>query len=140
MSGEDRIDLSAISGLTTFKVSGLTSASDAIQANTIAWFYDEANNQTIVYGNNTASELNGGSAGLLELHLAGVSSVGLNDLSIPAQTSNSVGVAGEPIYLGLPLAATNGTGFTVDVAGLPSGWTLNGGTQQPNGPGQRRTI
>ena len=133
MSGEDRIDLSAISGLTSFKVSGLTSASDAIQANTIAWFHDEANNQTIVYGNNTASEANGGSAGLLELHLAGVSSVALNDLSIPAQTSNSVGVAGEPIYLGLPLAATNGTGLTVDVAGLPSGWTLNGGIQQPNG-------
>ena len=133
MSGEDQIDLSAISGLTTFKVAGLTSASDAIQANTIAWFYDEANNQTIVYGNNTASELNGGSAGLFEIHLAGVSSVALNDLSIPALTSNAVGVAGEPIYLGLPLAATNGTGLTVDVAGLPSGWTLNGGTQQPNG-------
>ena len=71
-AGTDQLDLSAISGLTTFKIAGLTSASDAIPAHTIAWFYDAANNQTIVYGNNTASALNGGSAGLFEMHLAGV--------------------------------------------------------------------
>ena len=132
-SGTDQLDLSAISGLTTFKIAGLTSASDAIPAHTIAWFYDAANNQTIVYGNNTASALNGGSAGLFEMHLAGVSSVGLTDFT-PALTSAAAGVAGAPIYLGLtPPLGTDGTSFTVDVSGLPSGWTLNGGTQLPNG-------
>ena len=132
-SGSDHLDLSGISGLTTFKVAGLTSPSDAIPAHTIAWFYDAANNQTIVYGNNTASALHGGSAGLLEMHLAGVASVGLSDFT-PALTSAAAGVAGEPIYLGLtaPLG-TAGTGFTVEVSGLPSGWALNGGTQLPNG-------
>ena len=40
----------------------------------------------------------------------------------------------QPIYLGLtPPLGTAGTSFTVDVSGLPSGWTLNGGTQLPNG-------
>ena len=132
-AGTDQLDLSAISGLTTFKIAGLTSASDAIPAHTIAWFYDAANNQTIVYGNNTASALNGGSAGLFEMHLAGVTSVGLTDFT-PALTSAAAGVAGAPIYLGLtPPVGTDGTSFTVEVSGLPSGWTLNGGTQLPNG-------
>ena len=51
------------------------------------------------------------------------------------------GVAGEPINLGLaaPLAA-EGTSFTVDVAGLSSGWALNGGTELQNGIWTTRTT
>ena len=67
------------------------------------------------------------------MHLAGVTSVGLTDFA-PALTAAAAGVAGAPIYLGLtPPVGTDGTSFTVEVSGLPSGWTLNGGTQLPSG-------
>ena len=131
-SGSDKIFV-APSGTTKFQVTGLASVSALVPANTIAWFHDTANNQTIVYGNNTSGTLNGGSPSLLEVHLTGVSSVGIGDFT-PTLTAAPAGVAGEPINLGLaaPLAA-DGTSFTVDVAGLSSGWSLDGGTQLQSG-------
>jgi hypothetical protein len=107
-----------------------------VAAHTIAWFFDSANNQTIVYANPTAGALNGGSSSLLEIHLTGVLSVQAGDFL----TTNSLnltapaGVAGEPINLGLAAPSTqDGTLLTTTIADVPSGWTLSGGMLIENG-------
>jgi VCBS repeat-containing protein len=79
----DRIDLTAFgsTAFTTFQTGTLASATSLVAAHTIAWFFDNANNQTIVYANPTDGALNGGSSSLLEIHLTGVSSVQSLDFS-----------------------------------------------------------
>jgi len=79
----DQIDLRAFgsTAFTTFKTGTLASATSLVAAHTIAWFFDNANNQTIVYANPTDGALNGGSSSLLEIHLTGVSSVQSLDFS-----------------------------------------------------------
>jgi VCBS repeat-containing protein len=79
----DQIDLTAFgsTAFTTFQTGTLASATNLVAAHTIAWFFDNANNQTIVYANPTDGDLNGGSSSLLEIHLTGVSSVQSLDFS-----------------------------------------------------------
>src|SRR5262245_34150077 len=134
----DQIDLTAFgsTAFSTFKTGTLASATSLVAAHTIAWFFDSANNQTIVYANPTAGGLNGGSASLLEIHLTGVSSVQAGDFL----TTNSLnliapaGIAGEPINLGLAAPSTqDGTLLTTTIADVPSGWTLSGDTLIENG-------
>ena len=95
----------------------------SVAANTIAWFFNGT--QTIVYANPTGGTLNVGASGLLEIHLAGVSSVALGDF-LTVKTAPA-GLAGEPINLGLT-AANNGAVVTMTIADVPSEWTVNGGT------------
>ena len=122
----DKIDLTAFApaiGQTAF-TGGLTQLiGTSVAANTIAWFFNGT--QTIVYANPTGGTLNVGASGLLEIHLAGVSSVALGDF-LTVKTAPA-GLAGEPINLGLT-AANDGAVVTMTIADVPSEWTVNGGT------------
>ena len=70
---------------------------------TIAWLYDSAANETIVYVNPTDHTLSIGNSGLLEIHLQGIATIEPSDF-VPAPTTAPIVVAGESINL--ELAAT----------------------------------
>ncbi|UCI06130.1 beta strand repeat-containing protein [Mesorhizobium sp. B1-1-8] len=134
-SGTDKIDLTSFTAaaFTTFKTSDVGAAS--IAAHTIAWHFDSANNQTIVYANQTSGALAQGNSGLLEIHLAGTSSVAVGDfldtggLSLVAPA----GTSGEPINLALTDPSHEGALVTVTVKDVPSGWTIDGATHNADG-------
>ena len=90
-SGSDRIDLAALGALAFL---ALTSTSTSVPAHTVAWIYDSAANETIVYVNPTDQTLNIGDSGLLEIHLQGIVSVAASDFVYAAATA-SAAVAGE---------------------------------------------
>jgi VCBS repeat-containing protein len=75
-SGSDRINLAAFGAL-AFMALSLTATT--VSPHTIAWIYDSANNQTIVYVNQTDRTLNIGDSALLEMHLQGVAYVAESD-------------------------------------------------------------
>ncbi|UPJ78558.1 VCBS domain-containing protein [Bradyrhizobium sp. 183] len=129
-SGSDKI--AATSGLAITSIgTSLATATSSVAAHTFAWFVDTANNQTIVYGNATNGALNGGTASLLEIHLAGVTSLTATDFATGVAPA---GIAGEQINLGLtdPSSDLNDL-TTVTVSGVPLGWSLNAGTNEGNG-------
>ncbi|MCK1564980.1 VCBS domain-containing protein [Bradyrhizobium sp. 173] len=129
-SGSDKI--AATSGLAITSIgTSLATATSSVAAHTFAWFVDTANNQTIVYGNATNGALNGGTASLLEIHLAGVTSLTATDFATGVAPA---GIAGEQINLGLtdPSSDLNDL-ITVTVSGVPLGWSLNAGTNEGNG-------
>jgi hypothetical protein len=102
-SGSDKIDLTALGALAFL---ALTSTSTSVPAHTIAWLYDSAANETIVYVNPTDQTLSIGNSGLLEIHLQGIATILASDfVTDPAPAP--VVVAGESIYLAL--AATAGS-------------------------------
>jgi hypothetical protein len=102
-----------------------------VAANTIAWFTN-GSNQVIVYANPTDDPLKIGDFGLLEIHLAGISTISLSDF-VTIKLAPA-GAAGEPINLGLAAAsADDGAIVTTTIAGAPSGWTVNGGTLLDDG-------
>ncbi|MCK1293045.1 VCBS domain-containing protein [Bradyrhizobium sp. 30] len=129
-SGSDKI--AATSGLAITSIgTSLATVTSSVAAHTFAWFVDTANNQTIVYGNATNGALNGGTASLLEIHLAGVTSLTATDFATGVAPA---GIAGEQINLGLtdPSSDLNDL-ITVTVSGVPLGWSLNAGTNEGNG-------
>ncbi|RXT45864.1 hypothetical protein B5V01_13620, partial [Mesorhizobium erdmanii] len=134
-SGSDKIDLTSFtaSAFTTFKTSDLGAAS--VAAHTIAWHFDSANNQTIVYANQTSGALAQGNSGLLEIHLAGTPSVAVGDfLDTGGLVSVApAGIAGEPINLGLTDPSRVGALISVTVKDVPSGWTIEGATHNADG-------
>ncbi|MDE5441895.1 response regulator [Bradyrhizobium sp. CSA207] len=67
-SGPSRINLAAFGALAWLHI---TAASKSIPPHTLAWVYDSASNQTIVYVNPTDHILDIGDRGLLEIHLQG---------------------------------------------------------------------
>jgi hypothetical protein len=69
-SFNDVLNFSRISGLTTIQ-GGLNNANQNVNANSIAWFYDEAHNQTLVYANMGGSSVAQSSASLMLVDLAG---------------------------------------------------------------------
>lgn len=71
-SGPGRLNLAAFGGLAWLH---LTAAAKSIPPHTLAWIYDPATNQTIVYVNPTDRVLDVGDRGLLEVHLQGIVSV-----------------------------------------------------------------
>ncbi|QOZ80635.1 DNA-binding response regulator [Bradyrhizobium sp. CCBAU 53351] len=71
-SGPNRINLAAFGALACLH---LTAAVKSIPPHTLAWIYDPATNQTIVYVNPTDRVLDVGDRGLLEVHLQGIVSV-----------------------------------------------------------------
>ncbi|OCK56011.1 VCBS domain-containing protein [Bradyrhizobium sp. LMTR 3] len=92
-SGSDRIDLTALGALGFL---ALTSSSTSVPAHTIAWFYDSATNQTILYVNPTNQTLDIGNSSLLEIHLEGFVTVQASDF-IPEPTEAPVVIATEAI-------------------------------------------
>ena len=77
-SGSDRINLTALGAL-GLSILALTSTSTSVPAHTIAWLYDSAANETIVYVNPTDHTLSIGDSGLLEIHLQGIATIQASD-------------------------------------------------------------
>ncbi|MDD1530079.1 DNA-binding response regulator [Bradyrhizobium sp. WBOS7] len=79
-SGPNRINLAAFGALACLH---LTAAVKSIPPHTLAWIYDPATNQTIVYVNPTDRVLDVGDRALLEVHLQGIVSVANADVVHP---------------------------------------------------------
>jgi VCBS repeat-containing protein len=125
-SGSDRIDLSAL-GTLGFVILALTPTSTSVPAHTIAWLYDSADNETIVYVNPTDQTLRIGASGLLEIHVQGIATIQASDF-VPEPTVAAVAIAGEPIDHGLAATAANdATIATMTAALVSSGTTISDG-------------
>jgi hypothetical protein len=96
-SGSDKINLAVFGALAFLH---LTSTSTPVPPHTIAWIYNSASNETILYVNPTDVALNIGSSALLEIHLQGVVSVNESDFIYQAAT-NAIIAASEAIDLEL---------------------------------------
>jgi hypothetical protein len=105
----------------------LTSTSTSVPAHTIAWLYDSASNETIVYVNPTDQNLSIGSSGLLEIHLQGIATILASDfVTDPAPAA--VVVASETIDLALTATTENaGTLVTTTTADVSSSSTVSDG-------------
>jgi VCBS repeat-containing protein len=109
VSGSDRIDVTAFGAL-AFVILALTSTSSTVPAHTIAWIYDSAANETIVYVNPTDQTLSIGDSGLLEVHLQGLASIEASDFIIDppstsvALASASADLAASTLQTDAPLA------------------------------------
>ena len=103
-SGSDKINLAALGALAFLH---LTSSSTSVPPHTIAWIYNSASNETIVYVNPTGETLHIGDSSLLEIHLQGVVSVQESDF-IYQTAANSVVATGEAIDVSLQLLAAEG--------------------------------
>nr|QIP04571.1 response regulator [Bradyrhizobium symbiodeficiens] len=86
-SGPGRLNLAAFGALAWLH---LTAAAKSIPPHTLAWIYDPASNQTIVYVNPTDHILDVGDRGLLEIHMQGIVSVAESDV---VQQSGGAAVA-----------------------------------------------
>ncbi|MBR1128196.1 response regulator transcription factor [Bradyrhizobium iriomotense] len=71
-SGSSRINLAAFGALAWLH---MTAASKSIPPHTLAWIYNSATNETIVYVNSTDHSLDIGDRGLVEIHLQGIVSI-----------------------------------------------------------------
>ncbi|WP_245454509.1 response regulator transcription factor [Bradyrhizobium sp. RP6] len=75
-SGPSRINLAAFGGLAWLH---MAAASKSIPPHTLAWVYNAASNETIVYVNPTDRILDIGDRRLLEIHLQGIVSIAESD-------------------------------------------------------------
>ncbi|MCP3391126.1 LuxR C-terminal-related transcriptional regulator [Bradyrhizobium sp. CCGB12] len=76
-SGSSRINLAAFGALAWLH---MTAATKSIPPRTVAWAYDAASNETIVYVNPTDRTLDIGDRGLLEFHLQGIVAIAEADV------------------------------------------------------------
>jgi VCBS repeat-containing protein len=117
-SGSDRIDLTALGALSLL---ALTSTSTSVPAHTIAWFYDSATNQTILYVNSTDQTHDIGDSALLEIHLEGLVTVQASDF-VPEPNEAPVVVAAEHVSAELAVTAdTDAAASTVAADASPDG-------------------
>jgi len=81
----DKIDFSGIEGIATqtFQTNSLLTATSPVAANTVAWFQDVANVETVVYVNTTNGSENAGSTNL-EIHLTGIQTLTASDFLLHA--------------------------------------------------------
>jgi VCBS repeat-containing protein len=112
-SGEDKINLAAFGALAFLH---MTSASKSVPPHTLAWIYNPASNETIIYVNPTDRSLDIGDPGLLEIHLQGVVSVAESDFVYQPEAA-AVAAALEGIDPALLVAAaSDGTVLTAGTA------------------------
>jgi hypothetical protein len=137
ISGSDKINLTALGALAFL---ALTSTSTSVPAHTVAWLYDGASNETIVYVNPTDQTLSIGDSGLLEIHLQGIATIQASDFVYEPTTAPVVVAAGEPIDLALAATATDGTIATTTTADNSLGWTLNDGALLADGTWTTQTT
>ncbi|WP_246551000.1 VCBS domain-containing protein [Bradyrhizobium liaoningense] len=97
-SGADKIDLTAFGAL-GFVILALSSTSTAVPAHTIAWLYDSAANETIVYVNPTDQTLHVGDSSLLEIHLQGIATIDASDFIMAPAAAPVMAVASELLDL-----------------------------------------
>ncbi|SDP31521.1 VCBS domain-containing protein [Afipia sp. GAS231] len=123
-SGFGRMDLSALGAL-DFVILALPPASTSVPAHTIAWLYDSANNETIVYVNPTDQTLRIGASSLLEIHVQGVATIQASDFA-PEPTVAAVAMAGEPVgHESAATVANDAAIATMATALVSSGTTIS---------------
>jgi hypothetical protein len=88
-SGQDRINPAAFGALAFLH---LTSASKSVPPHTLAWIYNPASNETIVYVNPTDRSLDIGDADLVEIHLQSVVSVAESDFFYQSEAAALEGI------------------------------------------------
>jgi hypothetical protein len=131
-SGSDKINLTALGAL-AFSILALTPTSTSVPAHTIAWVYDSAANETIVYVNPTDETLRIGDSDLLEIHLQGIATIESSDF-ILAPTTAAATVANDAIDLAATVqndaivatSATADTSSDTTASGVPlvdANWT-----------------
>ena len=129
-SGSDRIDLTALGALSFL---ALTSTSTFVPPHTVAWLYDSAANETIVYVNSTDHTLSIGDSGLMEIHLQGIASIEPSDI-IPAPTTAHIVAAGESANPELAATAEiDATIVAMTADGASFDWTGSDGAQFADG-------
>ena len=133
-SGSDRIDLTAL-GAHSFLA--LTSTSPFVPPHTVAWIYDSAANETVVYVNSIDHTLGIGDSGLVEIHLQGIASVEPSDI-VPAPTMAHIAVAGESLKLAAT-AEIDATIVPMTADDASFDWTGGDGAQLADGSRTVRT-
>lgn len=133
-SGPGRLNLAAFGGLAWLH---LTAGAKSIPPHTLAWVYDSARNETIVYVNPTDRTLDVGDRRVMEIHLKGIVSVAESDVV----EARGVAVAAtlEQLEQALaPATSDDETGSSADnvrdgesslgAAGIWGAWTDDGST------------
>ncbi|WP_271553460.1 DUF5801 repeats-in-toxin domain-containing protein [Bradyrhizobium sp. CCBAU 45394] len=121
--GSDKIDLTALGGL-GFVLLALSSASTSVPAHTIAWLYDSAANETIVYVNPSDQTLHIGDSGLIEIHLQGIATIDASDFTLTPAAAAVLAAGSDP----LDLSATTQSDATAVTTTSSSETTLSDGT------------
>src|SRR5262249_49561483 len=130
VSRSDRIDLAALGALAFL---ALSPESTSVPPHTLAWIYDSASNETIIYVNATDQTLSIGDTALLEIHLQGVASVQETDFIFEHATAPVVAAA-DTIDPALAAAATaDGTVLTAVSAGISADLTDSGHAHATHG-------
>jgi len=132
-SGSDRINLTALGAL-GLAILALTSTSTSVPAHTIAWLYDSAANETIVYVNPTDHTLSIGNSGLLEIHLQGIAIIQASDFIYEPATAPVV-VASETIDFALAATAEIDGTLITTTAEVSSGSTVSDSALVADGSG-----
>lgn len=102
-SGSSRINLAAFGALAWLH---MTAASKSIPPHTLAWIYDAASNETVVYVNPTDRVLDVGDRDLLEVHLQGSVSVAESDFADQREGGATVAITLEKLEEALTSAST----------------------------------
>ncbi|WP_407188564.1 LuxR C-terminal-related transcriptional regulator [Bradyrhizobium centrosematis] len=117
--GPGRLNLSAFGALAWLH---LTAAAKSIPPHTLAWVYDAATNETIVYVNTTDRVLDVGDRALMEVHVQGIVSIAEADVGQPEGAA--VAVTLEQLEQALVSAiATDEAGLTTGSPHLAEGST-----------------
>jgi DNA-binding NarL/FixJ family response regulator len=101
-SGSSRINLAAFGALAWLH---MTAASKSIPPHTLAWIYDAASNETVVYVNPTDRVLDVGDRDLLEVHLQGSVSVAESDFADQREGGATVAITLEKLEEALTSAS-----------------------------------
>jgi hypothetical protein len=124
-SGSDKINLAALGALAFLHLSSTTAP---VPPHTIAWIYNSASNETIVYVNPTDVARTIGDSALLEIHLQGIVSVQESDFIYQAAT-NAVVAGAEAIDPALEtIAIADGASLATADAETSAGSTEGPGT------------
>ncbi|MEZ2145401.1 VCBS domain-containing protein [Bradyrhizobium sp. DN5] len=130
-SGADKIDLTALGAL-GFVILALSSTSTAVPAHTIAWLYDSAANETIVYVNPTDQTLHIGDSGLLEVHLQGIATIDASDFILAPAAAPVMAAASELLDL-TATAQSDATAVTTTTSEVSSDSGSGDGTISADG-------
>ncbi|MGY8633528.1 LuxR C-terminal-related transcriptional regulator [Bradyrhizobium sp. 14AA] len=110
-SGASRINLAAFGALAWLH---MTAAGKSVPPHTIAWIYDAASNETIVYVNATDHALDVGDRSLVEVHLQGIVSVAQSDVVGQPEVTAAAITLEQLEELLTEASATDETGLSTD--------------------------
>jgi VCBS repeat-containing protein len=79
--GSDHFDFTALNGVSSISNASLSSATGPVAAHSVAWFFDTAHNETIVYANSSGKAEAGGATDM-EIHLTGIVALSSSDFML----------------------------------------------------------